>query len=198
MPPEPSVRLMPCYQLLSLAPSYWLALPCITLVRTRTPSAWTLPHRTIICPFRTTPGHRNLPTPSLNDRPYILQDALQGTNHLDSPWSQVHTLVQTAWSTRTLWPTQCLLPEHGPDSEAAPTKWLVYAPFREEKRKILNSSSTPPSMGQQNEPQDAHPECAHTGHDYFHRWPHVNWTLRLPCSAKRELSPHAEHRYAHT
>ena len=48
-------------------------------------------------------------------------------------------------------------------------------------------------MGQQNEP---HPECAHTGHDYFHRWPHVNWTLRLPCSAKRELSPHAEHRYA--
>ena len=59
-----------------------------------------------------------------------------------------------------------------------------------------SSSSTPPSMGHQNEPQDAHPECAHTGRDYFHRWPHVNWTLRLPCSAKRELSPHAEHRYA--
>lgn len=93
----------------------------------------------------------------------------------------------------THWPDSL---EHGPDSEAAPTTWLVYAPFREEKRKILNSSSTPPSMGQQNEPQDAHPECAHTGHDYFHRWPHVNWTLRLPCSAKRELSPHDEHRYA--
>ena len=31
---------MPCYQLLSVAPSYWLALPCTKLVTTRTPSAW--------------------------------------------------------------------------------------------------------------------------------------------------------------
>ena len=38
--PETSVRLMPCYQLLSVAPSYWLALPCTKLVTTRTPSAW--------------------------------------------------------------------------------------------------------------------------------------------------------------
>ena len=91
---------MPCYQLLSVAPSYWLAFLCTNPVTTQTPSAWNHgPHRSASTsdshlPIPDNTGTSHLPTSSLNDRPYILQDALQGTNHLGSPWCQVHTLAR--------------------------------------------------------------------------------------------------------
>ena len=42
------------------------------------------------------------PDVTVRNSQIALQGALQGANHLDSPWAQVHTLVLTGWSTRVL------------------------------------------------------------------------------------------------